>query len=128
MALSDFRQLLEYYDGELISAATFMYRWFELRKQERSWMGPAEDPLSQVFVALDDFVPDTGQERTEGAIDERQLREVVHRSLAQISRIDDSETRRFDISRDVVSGLADADPEIRSYSAVIAREFPAIRW
>jgi hypothetical protein len=124
MALSDFRQLLEYYDGELISAATFMYRWFDLRKLDRTWMGPAEDPLSQVFLALDDYVPDTGQERTEGTIDERQLREIVHRSLAQISNIDDSEARRFDISRDVVTGLADADPEIRSYAAVIAREFP----
>jgi hypothetical protein len=125
MALSDFRQLLTYYVDQAISTDTFMYRFFDLFKQERTWMGPAGDPLNRVFHALDDYVPDSGPARSGDDIDERQLREVVHRSLEQISRIDDSETRKFDTTRDVTTGLADANPEIRSYSAVVAAEFRA---
>ena len=124
MALSDFRRLLSYYVDEAISTTTFMYRFFDLRKQERTWMGPADDPINRVFYALDDYVADSGPARSGDDIDERQLREAVRRSLEEISRIDESETRRFDTSRDVISGLGDTDPEIRSYSAVVARFFP----
>lgn len=124
MALSDFRQLLAYYVDQAISTDTFMYRYFDLFKQERAWMGPAGDPLNRVFHALDDYVPDSGPPRSGDDIDEPQLREIVRRSLERISRIDDGETRRFDTTRDVTTGLADADPKIRSYSAVVAQNFP----
>lgn len=125
MALSDYRSLLTFYVDEAISTDTFMHRFFDLHKQERTWLGPASNPLSQVFHALDAYVPDTGPERTKDDIDERQLREVVRQSLAEISRVEDSETRPFDTAHDVISGLADGDIGIRTYAAVVARDFPS---
>jgi hypothetical protein len=124
MALSDFRRLLTYYLDQAISTDTFMYRFDDLRKRDRTWMGPAQDSLSQMFHALDDYVPHSASERTDDAIDERELRRVATRVMERISGIDDSETHQFETSSDVIRGLADSDPEVRRHSAVIATEFP----
>jgi HEAT repeat protein len=119
--LQRYSRLIRDFIDHNINVNDFAHEFFELRSKERTWAKPAEPAISDLWAALEAYVPPG---LGPSSITVPDIEEMAAQLLQQINELTDPDVRTFERPEEVIEGLRDPDPEIRGYSAVVARSFP----